>query len=92
MVPAGAQLMVEILKFMTEAGMAEEDPVLTGNVVKEFLAILMQKMGYTAEEFTGGTQETSSTSEQDISAPADPMAAVAPQPAAPAGARGLVGV
>lgn len=85
-VPAGALLVVELLRFMSESGMAEEDPVLTGNVIEEFLAIVMQKMGYAVEDFIG--PENQSQTEQVSAAPPQPAAA---QPAPPMG-RGLVGV
>lgn len=45
MVPAGALLGVEVLRFLNQGGMLPESPEFTGNMIEELLAALMQKMG-----------------------------------------------
>jgi hypothetical protein len=45
MAPAGGVLATEVLQFLIDAGMMQESPEFTGNVIEELLAILMQKMG-----------------------------------------------
>jgi hypothetical protein len=53
MVPAGALLAVEVLKFLDEAGMLPADPAFTGNTIEELLAALMQKSNI-GKDPTGG--------------------------------------
>jgi len=43
-IPAGALLTVEVMRFLADAEMLEVTPEFTGNAVEEFLAIMMQKM------------------------------------------------
>ncbi len=50
MVPAGALLCVEVARFFQEAGRLELTPEFTGNMVEEFLAVVMQKMGFGEEQ------------------------------------------
>lgn len=45
MVPAGALLGVEMIRFLNDAEMLPSSPPFTGNMIEELLALLMQKLG-----------------------------------------------
>jgi len=44
-VPAGVLVAVDVIRFMVDSGMVEDSTEFTGNVVEEWLAAAMQKMG-----------------------------------------------
>ena len=50
MAPAGALLCVDVARFFQEGGKLELTPEFTGNMIEEWLAIVMQKMGFDAPQ------------------------------------------
>lgn len=56
MIPAGVLIIVEVVRFMTDAGRFTPTPEFIGNAVEEYLAAMMQKMGMGKQKPPPGPQ------------------------------------
>lgn len=46
LVPAGSMMVIEVIRFLEEAGMLEPTPEFIGNAIEEYLALIMQKVEF----------------------------------------------
>lgn len=72
-IPAGALLSIEVVRFLEESGLLDPTPGFVGNLIEEFLAASMQKLGM------GGPQQAQPQQPQQVPQQADQQAQAAPR-------------